>query len=120
MTDRYEQLFQEHLKEAFGDRKDEFTVQLTDRLRKLWMLGVKTSRPEDMTPREEDVFLTGVVKKQYPATVGKWVPEWTASERRDRSRPPCPSCGGRGVGDYPFPCNTCGGSGNGFEDQQTR
>jgi len=51
--------------------------------------------------------------KLYPATVGKWEPEWGASSERNCTRPPCPSCGGRGLGDYPFPCDTCGGTGNG-------
>lgn len=113
MSDRYEELFEQHMKESFGDRREDFTVNLTNHLRKLWMLGLKTPRPEDMTVREEDAFITGVKNKLYPATVGKCSPDWGASDERDRTRPPCPSCGGRGLGDYPYPCNTCGGSGNG-------
>lgn len=112
MSDHYEKLFQEHLQEAFGDRREDFTVMLTNQLRQLWLLGLKTRLPEDMTPRDEDEFLTGVTGKLYPETVGKWSPEWPASSDRDRKRPACPSCGGRGLGDYPYPCTTCGGSGN--------
>jgi len=112
MSEHYEKLFQEHLQEAFGDRREEFSAILTDHLRRLWLLGVKTRAPEDMTAREEDAFITGAEDKIYPATVGKCSPDWGASDERNRKRPPCPSCGGRGLGDYPYPCNTCGGTGN--------
>lgn len=154
---RLEALFEQHLRQVFGDRHVEFTKQLRDRLRELWLLGVETRTGDDMTSREieqmfrrplsqmrDDEFVSatrGAMKKviqdvergrmptpdeaahlapealppppkRYPATVGTWSPEWPASSERDTTRPACPSCGGRGLGDYPFPCNVCGGSGN--------
>lgn len=106
-------LFDEHMQEAFGDRRQDFTLALTNRLRKLWLLALKTRTGDDMTTADEDAFITGVYKRTYPAT-GPGAPSgWGAPENRDRVRPPCRGCGGSGVGDYPYECHSCGGSGNG-------
>jgi hypothetical protein len=109
----HESMFRRHLQEAFGDRHEEFTVQLTNRLRVLWMLALKTGTGEGITVADEEAFITGVERKTYAATVGTIPTGWGPSSDRDRSRPACGGCGGTGLGDYPFPCNSCGGTGNG-------
>jgi hypothetical protein len=113
MSSYLDKIFEAHLEEAFGEKHKEFTVLLRNRLRKFWLLALKTRTGDDMTGHDEDAFLHGVVQKSYPATVGTMSPEWGPSSRRDTSRPACRGCGGRGLGDYPYECTVCGGSGNG-------
>ena len=108
-----DQLFDEHLKEAFGERHEEFTVVLRNRLRALWMLALKTRTGDDMTVGDVEAFLNGVYGREHPAVVDGMVPKMGPATDRDRRRPPCRGCGGTGMGDYPFPCNSCGGTGNG-------
>jgi len=113
MSDYFDKTFEAHLQEAFGEKRKEFTVRLTNQLRVLWLLALKTRIGDDLTGHDEEKFLHGVVQKIYPATVGKTPPGFGSSSRRDRSRPACRGCGGTGLGDYPFECTNCGGSGNG-------
>lgn len=116
---RQEATFEVHLRKVFGERHAEFSKALRDNLRELWRLALHTDVP---TARETGARETGIREEQgspaarsrppYAATVGKWVPEHGPAAQRDVTCPPCPSCGGRGLGDYPFACNACGGSGN--------
>lgn len=107
-----DRLFDEHMQEAFGDRRQEFTVQLTNQLRKLWLMALQTRAGEDVTARDEEAFLTGVYGRTYPAVADGMAPKLPASSDRDTRRPMCGGCGGTGMGDYPYACNTCGGTGN--------
>lgn len=107
-----DQLFDQHLQEAFGDRRQEFTVQLTNHLRKLWLLGLRTRTGDDVTVDDEERFLSGVYGRTYPAVADGIVPNMGPATERDRKRPYCNWCGGTGMGDYPFACNSCGGTGN--------
>jgi hypothetical protein len=107
-----DRLFDGHLQEAFGERHEEFTVRLRDRLRALWLMALKTRTGDDLTAADEDAFLTGVRGRKYPAVKEGMVPKMGPPLERDRRRPFCNGCGGTGMGDYPFPCNTCGGTGN--------
>jgi hypothetical protein len=108
-----DRLFEEHMQEAFGDRREEFTMQLTNRLRALWMLALKTRTGDDMTVEDEQKFITGVYGRTYPAVADGMVPKMGPSSDRNCKRPYCRGCGGTGMGDYPHVCNTCGGTGNG-------
>ena len=127
---RTEALFERHLNKVFGEGHAKFTPQLREHLRQLWRLALDSEPPveREMTVREEDELIKRIefAKLQgipvsrahertqaYPSTVGTWQPEAGPAIGRDTSKPPCPTCGGRGLGDYPYACNRCGGSGNG-------
>jgi len=114
---REEALFHKHLRQVFGDRHVEFSADLRVMLRELWTLGRVTKESGLVAGDMHKIYTTPrkrLTRKQtYPATVGVMSPEWPAASKRDTTRPACPSCGGRGVGDYPHACNTCGGTGNG-------
>lgn len=120
---REEMLFKEHLQQIFGQRHTEFSSTLRDSLRELWKLA-KSSADGTRAHRQQKKFKEALEEQDqtkqrvmqrptlYPAKTGKWTPEVPAASDRDRTKPPCSSCGGRGMGDYPYPCDTCGGSGN--------
>lgn len=118
--------FEEHLHEVFGDGANRFSDTLREHLHKLWELGQEkpdpghtplhwgTENDVQMQERLEDAAVPSKGKRKlYPATIGFEPAGWGAPLDRDRTRPPCRDCGGRGLGDYPFPCHSCNGTGNG-------
>lgn len=110
----FNEKFKQHIHDTFGDGADSFSDELLERLQHLWLLGNQEDLAEaEAQEKARKLAMDHGHPKIYPATTGKWTPEWPVSSDRDRSRPACPSCGGRGLGDYPYPCDSCGGTGNG-------
>jgi hypothetical protein len=116
---RYEGLFEQHLRQVFGERHSEFSTVLRSQLRELWELArtpfiARFVKDVGMRidPLHQEVADPQVVPNmQYPGTTASVSPR-PASPQRDRRRPPCRHCGGDGMGDYPYACNHCGGTGN--------
>ena len=108
-----DQLFDDHMREVFEGRQEEFTQQLTNRLRKLWLLALETRTGDSETATEEEVSRTEVYGRTYPGKAPDTPPGWEPPKSRDCKRPFCRGCGGTGVGDYPYACHGCGGTGNG-------
>jgi hypothetical protein len=113
---RKERLFEQHLREVFGERHAEFSRMLRHDLRRLWELGRGTahlrneygqfgvSLPEDF--KTSPTFKYAAIPNQYSNA--------TPSGYRDTSRPACAYCEGTGLKDAPLPheCPQCDGSGN--------
>jgi len=128
---RADTLFEQHMVEVFGDRAGDFSESLRANLRGLWERGavaglrgvVQERGPEppsrDDEMRQSEQMIQRLPEQEvrtdderYPAVAKGMQPPGFPSGQRDTRVPMCGSCGGTGMGDYPFECNSCGGTGN--------
>jgi hypothetical protein len=133
--------FEHDLHEVFGERAAEFSAELRGHLKQLWELGsasAPTIMTVSMDPgvanavvavrvaselKGQHFDVTKDFKGEYLITPAAEVLPSPIHDEQQKYNPPspygrgtrvpggCESCGGSGIGDYPYGCHDCGSTG---------